>query len=451
MRTLRLASFGIRGLVADALTPELVIDFAAAFGTFTDGGRILVGRDTRCSSPMLHAAVTAGLLSTGCEVLDFGICPTPILQHAVARYGAVGAVSISAGHTRTGWNALTLISASGAYIDPSGGEAVLDVFHARDFKRQPWNAIGVSQAVNDFAGPYFEALAAHLDAEAIRAAGLTVVIDPVNGAGCRFLEPFARHMGIRVIPVNADESGFLAHDPEPRPRNARQVASLMSLAGADIGFVSSSDMGRLSIVTEDGETASEEYSFALIADHMLARTPGTLVTNCCTTRTVDDVAAAHGCRVVKSPVGQAYIMAALADENGVLGGEGNGSVAVPRFSHAFDAFLMMGLILEAMAQKQAKASALLRRLPRYNIVKKQVHGEPRRCYHAIEALLAQPDWQAGAAVDLTDGVRADWEDGWIHLRASQTEPMIRIIAEAKVRAHAESLAANAARRLEQAL
>ena len=176
-----------------------------------------------------------------------------------------------------------------------------------------------------------------------------------------------------------------------------------------------------------------------------------IVTNCCTTRTVDAVAAQHGARVVKTPVGQAFVLSALADENGVVGGEGSGSVAVPGFSRAFDAFLMMGLILEAMARNGCSASDLLESLPRYHIVKRQVSGEARRCYRAIEALQEQPDWRAGGQADNMDGFRVDWEDGWLHLRASRTEPLVRVISESESHERAIDRADNIIRLLEQEL
>lgn len=449
MKTLRLASFGLRGVVGDSLTPELIIDFACAFGTFTDGGRILVGRDTRGSSQTIQTAVVAGLLSTGCEVLDFGICPTPILQNSVRTYSASGAVSISAGHTRMGYNALTLIGPNGAFIEPLGGEAVLDIFHARDFRRPNWDKQGTCRQVSDFVKPYFDALESHLDAGAIRKAGFTVVVDPVNGAGCRYLKPFAERFGLKLVAVNGDESPYIAHDPEPRPRNAKQVASLIGHVKGDVGFVSSSDMGRLSIVCDDGETASEEFTFPLIADHVFSRKTGVVVTNCCTTRMVDDVATRHGATIVKTPVGQAFIMSALADEDGLIGGEGNGSVTVTEFSRAFDAFLMMGLVLEAMAQTGRKASELFLQLPRYNIVKKQVYAKPHRCYQALVSILKDDSWRDGGKLDLTDGIRVDWADGWVHMRASQTEPMIRVTSESKSKEKASTRAADAVRMLEQ--
>jgi phosphomannomutase len=451
MKTLRLSSVGIRGLTGEALTPETVIDFASAFGTFLDGGRVLVGRDTRLSSPLIHAGVTAGLLATGCEVLDLGICPSPMLQFAVAREQAKGAIAISAGHMRLGWNAIVLISANGAYLDPVSGEAVLDIFHARDFRRPGWNGIGTAVEVDNFATAYFDALESQLDTAAIRRARLTVVVDPVNGAACRFLTPFAQRLGFDLVAINGEESGFLAHDPEPRPRNARQVAAILPRVHAQVGFVASSDFSRISIVTDEGETASEEYTFPLVADHVLRRNPGVLVTNCCTTRMADDVAAAHASPVVKVPVGQAHILAALADENGVIGGEGNGSVAVPRFSRACDGFLTIGLILESLAQRPDRISSRLHELPQYHIVKRQVYGEPRRCYRALESLQGAADWCAGARLDRTDGLRADWDDGWVHVRASETEPMNRIISESRARPRAEARAMEVVRRLEREL
>jgi phosphomannomutase len=448
--TLRLASFGIRGFVGQSLTPKVVIDFASAFGTYLHGGRVLVGRDTRTSSPMLHSAVISALLSCGCEVLDFGVCPAPILQFSVKLRGAAGAVSTSGGHNGMGWNAVTLIGPDGAQVEPVGGELILDTLHARDFLKQDYLHVGTVRAVDDFAVPYFDALEAHLNAAAIRAAGLTALIDPVGGAGCAYLEPFAQRFGVKLVAINAQPSGYLAREPEPRPRSALQIASFIGHVKGDVGFVLSSDMGRLSIVTEDGEPASEEFSFAVIADHLLAKQKGTVVTNCCTTRMIEDIAARHGSRVVKAPVGQAYVVSALADEGGILGGEGSGSVARPSFSRAFDGFLMMGLILEALAEQKCTVSAMLKRMPRYHIVKRRIPCGARQFYHALEVLGARLR-ESGGTLDLTDGIRVDWEDGWIHARASKTEQLIRVISEARDRVVAERRAEEATRIVEQGI
>lgn len=447
--TLRLASFGVRGFVGQSLTPRVIMDFASAFGTFVDGQRVLLGRDTRYSSPMIHAAVTASLVSCGCEVLDFGICPTPILQFSVRRRAAAGAVSISGGHNGMGWNAMTLIGQDGAFLEPGGGESVLDRFHAGDFLRRDPFHLGASQVVSDYFEPYLEALSAVVNRAAIRRAGFTVLIDPVGGAGCPFLEEFAQALGFRLVAINAQPSGYLAREPEPRPRTALQMASFIRHVQGHVGFVLSSDLGRLSLVTEEGEPASEEYTFPLIARHLLTKRPGAVVTNCCTSRMIDDLARQYGVVVEKTAVGQAYVMARLADEQGRVGGEGSGSAALPEFSPAFDGFLMMALILENMAESGARASELVRTLPRYHMVKRRVVCSSRQAYRALETYRERAATLTPRTISLTDGVRIDWDDGWVHARASHTEQMIRVISEASVRATAEQRAEEALRLIGQ--
>lgn len=412
---------------------------------------MLLGRDTRYSSPMLHSAVVSGLMSAGCEVLDLGVCPTPILQFCVKHYQAAGAISISGGHNESGWNSLTLISADGAFLEPIGGETVLDIFHAKDFEKRKWDAMGTLQSREDYVEPYFDALEKHLNVEAIRKAKFKVLIDPVGGAGCAFLEPFAKRLGLTMVPVNGVPSGYLAREAEPRPRAALQMASIIGHLGADAGFVLSSDMGRLSLVSEKSEPASEEYSFAVIANHVLAKTPGTVVTNACTTRTLDDVVKAKGASLVKTKVGQAHVVSALADEQGVLGGEGSGSVVLPAFSPAYDGFVMMGLVLEAMAEARKPLSKLLEALPRYHIVKKSVRCRYKDAYRALEAL--EKHWRdEGEGVLATgDGIRLEREDGWVQARVSRTEQMVRILSEAAERSVAQQRAEAVVRMVEQVI
>lgn len=451
MNKLRLASFGIRGFIGDSLPPPVVIDFASAFATYLDGGRVLLGRDTRYSSPMLHSAVVSGLVAAGCEVTDFGVCPAPMLQHAVPRFQAAGAVAVSGGHNTMGWNAVSLIGPDGALLEPAGGETVLDIFHARAFRKQDWRRMGRIEPARGFAEPYFAALASYVNVEAVRAAGFTVLIDPVGGAGCPYLAPFAKALGLHLVPINAAPSGYLAREPEPRPRSAIQMASIIRHVEGQAGFVLSSDMGRMSVVTETGEPASEEYTLALMANHVLAKHPGTLVTNICTTRTVDDVARAHGAEVVKTRVGQAYILSALSDSQGQLGGEGSGSVVLPAFSNAFDGFVMMALILEAMAESGETLSTLLSDLPRYHIVKRSVPCGSRDGYRAIEGVRSSDQIAEADHTDLIDGLRADWRDSWVHVRTSQTQQMVRVIAEAVTADVAEARADDMVRIIQQTL
>lgn len=440
MDSLRLASFGVRGFVGVSLTPRVILNFAAAFGTYLDGGRVLLGSDTRYSSPMIHDAALSSLLAAGCEVLNFGICPTPVLQHCVRVYQADGALSISGGHRNAGWNTLTLIDRQGALLEPVGGEHVLELFHAGDFKRCDWKNIGTVQPTTDFFKTYLNALESHIDAEAIRKAQFTVLIDPVGGAGCPFLEPFAQRLNLKLIPINATPAGYLAREPEPRPRSALQMAGIIGYVNGDIGFLHSSDLARTSLVTETGEPASEEYTFAIIAQHLLSRGktdpkttsqhPRALVTNACTTRTIDDIATRHNVPLIKGRGSQVHIVAHLMDEQGALGGEGSGSVVLPAFTPAYDGFLAMALVLEAMAHSGQPLSALLDALPRYHIVKRDRRCDSRAAYSAQERLKegfgADPD----ARVSLSDGIRIDWDDGWVHARPSHTQQTMRIISEA---------------------
>ncbi|HMP88771.1 MAG TPA: hypothetical protein PJ991_01145 [Kiritimatiellia bacterium] len=436
--TLRLASFGMRGYVGDSLNPRDVMDYAAAFGTFTDGGRILLARDTRYSSPMLHAAVASSLISCGCEVLDMGICPTPMLQFSVQPYGASGGVSITGGHHGMGWNSLSLIGADGAFLEPVGGETVLDIFHAGDFLRKRSDNIGSVTEISGFDERYFETLATHIDAKAIKNANLTVMIDPLGGAGCPYITTFARQLGFNLIGVNDQPSGYLPREAEPRPRSALQMASFIRHVKGQVGFVLSSDMGRMSMVSESGEPTSEEYTFAIIADYVLSRSPGVVVTNSCTTRTIDDVVRRHNSRLVKTPVGQAYIVSALEDELGVLGGEGSGSAMLPAFNRGFDGFLMMGLVLEAMVVGGKPLSELLNALPRYHIIKRSVACGSRQGYGAIEHLKERLyEFGDVDGFDMTDGLRINWNDGWVHARASHTEQIVRVISESESRELAE--------------
>jgi len=428
LRQLRISPAGVRGIVGQTLTPELITDFACAFGTYVECGLVVVGRDTRTSGEMVKASVLAGLLSTGCPVVDLGICPTPIIQFMVRELSASGAIAISAGHNDARWNALGFINSSGAHLNPYQGEEVLDIYHSGEFVKRPWDSLGKVERKEGYLRTYLDRLCSFLDADAIRAAGFKVIVDACNGAAAGIVDCFCDSLGCQLIPINNEPNGRFPHDPEPRPRNASAIASIIKPVKADIGFLLSSDAGRVSIVTDIGETVSEEYTFPLVLEHFLNRKKGPIISNFSTTKTVDDIARRYGCPVIESQVGQSHSLHAMTMEDAVIAGEGSGTVAVPEFQPAFDAFLAMALILEMMAVRQKKISELLNELPRYHIVKEKIYCPPEKVHSVIaevrkEYLRERPD--------LTDGVRVDWQDCWIHVRASTTEPLIRVIAESK--------------------
>jgi phosphomannomutase len=426
MKLLKIGISGVRGIVGETITPELVMDFAGAFGTSLGSGRVLVARDTRVSGPMLHSASLAALMSTGCNVLDLGICPTPILQALVGAFKAKGGISITAGHNGAAWNALAFINREGTYLNVFQGEEILDIFHLGRFRKAPHSKLGRVRCPEGFLDRYFQRLAAFLDRRAIAGARFKVAMDPCNGAGAGIVDRFAEALGFELVPVNNEPSGYFPHDPEPRPRNAAEVASIVKIAGADAGFLMNSDVSRISAVAEDGETLSEEYTFPLAAGQRLGRDPGPIVTNPSTSRMIEDMAAAAGRSVIRARVGQSHIVQALLAEEGSVGGEGSGGVAVRSFQPAFDGFLAMGLVLEAMALGGKKLSELVRELPKYHIVKEKVYCPPSRVHSVMGGI---GKYFAGAKPTLVDGIKVEDRNGWIHVRPSATEPMIRIIAE----------------------
>ncbi len=426
MKLLKIGISGIRGIVGETIVPELVMDFACAFGTYLDSKKVLVGRDTRISGSMLHEATLAALVSTGCTALDLGICPTPIIQYMVKHFKAKGAVSITAGHNDLKWNALTFINQDGTYLNMFQGEEVLDIYHLGKFTKASVDHLGKIELIDDYLNFYFKKLRNFLNAEAIKKARFKVVIDPCNGAGAKIIDVFSQQMGFELIAVNNEPNGYFPHDPEPRPRNAQEVASVLKVVNADVGFLLNSDASRISFVSENGETLSEEFTLPLIAKYYLDKNPGIVVTNHSSSRMIEEVARGKSCPLVKVKVGQSYSIQSLINEDGVMAGEGSGGIAIPAFQSAFDGFLTMGLILEIMAVRNKKVSELVDELPRYHIVKEKIYCPPTKIHSVVNEA---KNIYADRSVDTSDGIKIEDKDGWIHIRTSATEPMIRVIAE----------------------
>ncbi len=427
----------MRGQVATGLTPQLAMDFASALGTYLDGGTVVVGRDTRISSEMFYNAAVSALLSCGCNVVDAGVLSAPELHFMVPHLKADAGLLISAGHHPKGWNALIPLTAAGASFTKIELQELFDIYHSRRFNNRPWDQIGTEcPAPVGAQDAYLDCLCEKLDTKAVAAAGFSVVADFCNGSGAQIGEKFAERMSIKMIAINKDRSGILPHDPEPRPRSALQVHSVLKPLEADIGFVFNSDMSRTSIVTSSAETLSEEYTIALVADQILSK-GWKLVTNWCTTKTLDEVAARHQAEIHKTKVGEAFIIDRMLELGAELAGDGSGSVAFGGHIPGYDNFMVMGIILEAMAKKKKTSAELAAALPRYHLVKKSIRTTSS---HAYTLLHAMRDLFPDADVNDADGLRFDWPDGWVHLRASITEPIIRMIVEWKTKEAAEDKA-----------
>ncbi|HYP52062.1 MAG TPA: hypothetical protein VEQ42_00895, partial [Pyrinomonadaceae bacterium] len=365
MNSLKIGIGGVRGVVGESFTPELAVAFAQAFGSYLDSGRILVCRDTRTSGPMVHAAVLAGLLASGCEVVDLGVCPTPSLQLAVRRLAAEGGVSITAGHNPEPWNALKFVRSDGLYLNSTQADELLDIFHQAEFAKATWESIPTHVRAADAITPHLETLGRAFDVEAVRARALRVAVDCCNSS-CALLSPrWLAALGCEVLAVNDDPEAGFPHAPEPTRQTMAQLRAVVLAGRAHIGFAHDADGERLGLVTEIGEILSEEATLAVAAEIQLRRKTGPVVTNVSTSMAVERVAARYGASVVRTPVGQAYVSEAMIELNAVVGGEGSGGVVVPRVQWTHDSAAAVGLILEHMAQTGEPPSELAANLPRF--------------------------------------------------------------------------------------
>jgi phosphomannomutase len=440
MNSLKIGISGVRGVVGETLTPELVVGFAQAFGTYLDPGRILVCRDTRSSGPMVRAGVLAGLLSAGCEVIDLGICPTPSLQLAVKWLQAEGGISITAGHNPEPWNALKFVRGDGLYLNETQADELLDIFHQAEFAKATWERIHSKvEEEHDAITHHLESLARAFDVESIRARRLTVAVDCCNSS-CSFLSPrWLMELGCDVLAVNDDPTAPFPHTPEPRRQTMAQLRAIVKAGRADIGFAHDADGERLGIVTEAGEILSEEATLGLAVEIQLRREPGAVVTNVSTSSAIEAIAARYdGANVIRTPVGQAFISEAMIENRAVIGGEGSGGVIVPRVQLTHDSAATVGLMLEHMAQSGQLISELASALPRFEMIKHNVAVEPNRIYSLLQRVYDELE-RENIAYDQTDGIKISWPDGWVHLRVSNTESLIRIIAEAKSASRAVEL------------
>lgn len=428
---------GIRGVVGESLLPEEALRWSLAYGTMIDGRTVVLGRDTRPSGEIYRGAVLAGLLSTGCKVIDLGIVPTPTLQLAVQHWQADGAVAITASHNPAEWNALKFFESSGMYLDADGLKRLKAIYESGNFKRARWNEVGRIQTDATAIDRHIERILTCVDVEAIRARHFRVVIDCVNGAACFISPRLLERLGCEVIPLFSEPTGIFQRDPEPVSENLKELCRKVKETGADVGFAHDADVDRLAIVADNGEALGEEMTLVITVYHVLAnKEKGAVVTNLSTTMAVDDVAKQFGVPVYRTPVGDINVSKRLKEVGGAIGGEGNGGVIYPRIQYARDAIAALALILEFMAMNDEPLSQLVNKLPRYHMVKKRLPIGTVPVHELLECIKTR--YTAEEIVE-EDGVKLQWDDHWVHVRPSGTEPILRIIAEAKTAERAEQL------------
>lgn len=441
---------GIRGTIGAepgcGLTPLDIVKFTAAYATFikrTAGQQpvIVVGRDARLSGDMVSDLVCGTLKAMGCDVVNIGLASTPTTEIAVVAEGAAGGLILTASHNPRQWNALKLLNARGEFLNDAEGKEVLRIADEGDYQFVEVDHLGHEFVNNTYNRRHIEQVLALdlVDVEAIRKANFTVAVDAVNSVGGVVIPQLLKALGVnKVLTLNCDPTGNFAHNPEPIPENLTDIAAMMRDCGADVGFVVDPDVDRLAIVQDGGEMFGEEYTLVSIADYVLQHTPGATVSNLSSTRALRDVTNARGCEYTASAVGEVNVTTEMKRTGAVIGGEGNGGVIYPASHYGRDALVGVALFLTLLAKSGKKVSELRATYPAYSIYKTKVELSPEL---DVDALLAAVKAKyAGERITDIDGVKIDFADSWVHLRKSNTEPIIRIYSEAHTEAEAQQLA-----------
>ena len=442
--TLKISISGVRGVVGESLTPTLLVRFAQAFGTYVGPGTIVIGRDTRTSGEMVRQAVLAGLLSSGCRVVDLDVCPVPTVQLLVRERHARGGICITASHNPAEWNALKFINSAGLFLAAAQARQLLDIYHQGEYAKVSGAEM---REVSREAGAIDLHVKAVLDALGpLPASGrrLKVAVDSCNGAGSVVAPRLLAALGADVIPVNTTPDGLFPRGAEPVPENLGELCRAVREGGADVGFAQDMDADRLAVVDEAGRPVGEEYTLVLAARYVLAREPGPVVANLATTLALDAVAREFGCAVHRSKIGEANVTDEMRRHGAVVGGEGNGGVIYPRINFARDSLVGMALVLHLLADTGAAVSELIEGLPRSFMVKEKMACRSDRIGRVLKAVREE---YAGWPQDARDGVRVTTDDGWFLVRGSNTEPIIRLVAEGPTEAQARAMVDDLRRRV----
>ncbi|MCX6637344.1 MAG: phosphoglucosamine mutase [Acidobacteria bacterium] len=436
---LKIGVSGIRGVVGEFLTPALACAFAEAFGTYVGGGRVVVGRDTRSSGPMLQHAVHCGLLATGCDVVDVGVLPTPTIQVYVAATGARGGIALTASHNPPEYNALKLFNGQGLFFNNYERGELIDLYHQSAFRRASNEEIGrIAEDYQRAPEMHIARVLRHVDVEKIRARRFHVAVDGVNGASSLMTPRFlVDDLNCEVEAIFCDPAKPFPRVAEPRPDTLGELAALVRRTGADAGFAHDPDGDRLAVCDELGRVLDNDDVLALVVDAALERLPGDVVVNLTTSSVIDDIAARHGRRVWRTPVGEANVVETMQAVKAVIGGEGsNGGIIFPPVHLCRDSYTGMAFLLARMVSTGKTVSELAAGLPRYHRRTGQAAYEHGRLGPLMQALEERfPD----AATDRSDGLKLMWPGRWIHVRSSNTEPILRLAAEAKSEDEVEAL------------
>lgn len=442
---------GIRGTIGgnpeEGLNPLSIVKFVSAYATFIrkntkiTTNKIVVGRDARISGPMVKQVVIGTLMGMGFDVVDIDFATTPTTELAVTMEGACGGIILTASHNPKQWNALKLLNEKGEFLNAAEGAEVLALAEKEDFIYADVDSLGKVKIDTDYTKKHIDAVLNLdlVDVEAIKAANFKVAIDCVNSVGGIAIPALLEALGVQnVLKLNCEPTGHFAHNPEPIPEHLTDISNLIRTEKADVGFVVDPDVDRLAIVCENGEMFVEEYTLVAVADYVLSRTPGNTVSNLSSSRALRDVTNRYaGCQYNAAAVGEVNVVTKMKETNAVIGGEGNGGVIYPACHSGRDALVGIALFLTHLANKKMKVSELRATYPSYFISKQKVQLTPEI---NVDAILSKVK-EKFAQYDITDidGVKIDFPDKWVHLRKSNTEPIIRVYSEAHTMEEAEEI------------
>ncbi|MCA9144177.1 MAG: phosphoglucosamine mutase [Planctomycetaceae bacterium] len=433
---------GLRGIIGESLSPELAMRFACAFATDLGEGPIVVTRDGRHTGRMLADAIRAGLCAVGRDVIDADVAATPTTGILVRMAKAAGGIQISASHNPPAYNGIKLFGSEGRVLTADLGERVVSRYRSGEISWVEHDRIGSVSMHSDTTSKHLELVLANVDVQRIRDQRFKVLLDSNHGAGSILGRKLLDALGCQITLLGGEPDGQFAHTPEPTAENLAGVRTSIVEAGAAVGFCQDPDADRLAVIDETGRYIGEEFTLVLCLDHVLSRTAGPVVTNCATSRMSEDIANKHGVEFYRSAVGEANVCTMMQEKQAAFGGEGNGGPIDPRVGFVRDSFVGMALILDAMAATGKSVSELADALPQYDIHKTKITLDRERIPAALDAIELHFD---DATASRLDGLRLDWPDRWLLIRASNTEPIVRIIAEAPDAAGSRKLCDDAAK------
>lgn len=434
--TLKISISGVRGVVGDSLTPTLLVRFAQAFGTYAGSGTVVIGRDTRTSGEMVKQSVVAGLLSSGCRVVDVGVCPVPTVQVLVRHLRAQGGIAITASHNPAEWNALKFIGGDGLFLGPGPARELLDIYHQGEYTKVAGAEMRGVEELPGGTDVHVRAILDVLGRVPERGRRLRVVLDSCNGAGSVVTPRLLEELGAEVFTVNTTPDGLFPRPAEPLPENLTELCAAVRAHGADLGLAQDMDADRLAVVDEGGRPVGEDYTLVLAALYVLRREPGPVVANLSTSSALAAATARFGSSLTLSKIGEANVTEEMRRVGAVLGGEGNGGVIYPRINYGRDSLVGAALILHLLAETGQTVSEILASLPPYVLIKEKLTCPSHKIRDALRMIEREYE---GYPSDRRDGIKVMLPDGWFLVRGSNTEPIIRVVAEASTEARAREI------------